>query len=126
MCIRDSLGKKDGGTRCIAICSTFYRLFLAILGEEIREWDTQVAGAGDTALKGKSSLVETALRHLKVEAYNELNYSIAIVLWDVRKYFDSLDVPTLIDRATKADFPREQLVLVMIIHRACRVIRSDG
>ena len=112
------LGKKGGGTRCIAVCASFYRLFLAILGEEIRQWDTEVAGAGDTALKGKSPLLETALRHLKVEAYNQLGYSSAIILWDVRKYFDSLKVPTLLERAVDSGFPQEQLVLSMIVHRA--------
>ena len=80
------LGKKDGGTRCIAICATYYRLFLTMLGEEVREWDTKVAMEGDTALQGKSPLVETALRHLKVEAYAELGYSIAIILWDCLLY----------------------------------------
>ena len=66
-----------------------------MLGDEVRQWDVEVAMDGDTALQGKSPLVETALRHLQVEAYAELDYSIAIILWDVRKYFDSFDVPTL-------------------------------
>ena len=30
------LGKKCGGTRCIAICSTFYRLLIAVIKDNVR------------------------------------------------------------------------------------------
>ena len=62
------LGKKDGGTRCIAVCTTFYRLFLAMLGEEVREWAAKVAMDGDTALHlaaefDQPGVIEALLKH---------------------------------------------------------------
>ena len=120
------LGKKDGGTRCIALCDSLYRILMAILGDEVREWADLVSMENDTAMKGKSPMVETAYRQLKVEMYTTLGYHVAVILWDIRKYFDSLDVPTLVNRAQDAKFPMEQLVLSMQAHRACRIIRMEG
>ena len=81
----------DGGTRFIAVCSSFYRLFLAMLGEEVRQWDTELAMKSETALLGKCPLVEAVRRHLKVEAFAQLDYCIAIILWHVRKYWHFRD-----------------------------------
>ena len=120
------LGKKDGGSRCIALIASVHRLLLVMMAEEIKGWDSDISSPYDTAVRGKSALVETAYRHTKAGALTQLGHSVAIVLWDVRKYFDSLDVPTLAHRAEAAGFPPEQLALAMQVHRSARVIRTEG
>ena len=44
------------------------------------------------------------------------------ILWDVEKYFDSLDVGTLIERAQHHAFPKEILELGLQAQRAPRII----
>ena len=61
------IGKKLGGTRCIAVCSTFWRLLAAIAKHDVRNWDERVGLAGDSALPGRSPHEETAWRYLQKE-----------------------------------------------------------
>ena len=63
------LGKKLGGTRCIALCATYYRLLFALLKAAVREWDVAVGLEGDSALPGKSVLLESALLQVEVEQH---------------------------------------------------------
>ncbi len=117
------LGKKLGGSRCIAICTTFYRLLMAVMKQEVRELDVGVGMAGDSALPGRSPLDETAWRHLLMEQACLRGKFVGQMLWDIAKFFDSLPVPLLISRAEALDFPSDQLVLGMQAHRAPRVLR---
>ena len=120
------LDKKLGGSRCIAICTTFYRLLMAVMKQEVREWDVGVGMAGDSALPGRSPLDETAWRHLLMEQACLRGKFVGQMLWDIAKFFDSLGIPQLISRAEELDFPSDQLVLGMQAHRAPRVLRVDG
>ena len=36
------LGKKTGGARTIAVCTTIYRLIVSLVKSEVREWDSMV------------------------------------------------------------------------------------
>ena len=120
------LGKKLGGTRCIAICATFYRLLMAIMKADIRDWDSRVGLDGDSALPGRSPHDETAWRQLLMELACLQGKSVGQMLWDVAKFFDSLDVPILIERAEGLGFPLDQLTLAMQMHRAPRALRAAG
>ena len=77
-------------------------------------------------MAGKSPLTQTALRHMKNEVRSINGELTAVVLWDVKKFFDNLKVPTLVDRAVEAHFPLEQLALAMQQRRAPRIIRTEG
>ncbi len=120
------LGKKSGGTRTIAIISTFARLLMAALKGDVRSWDTRVADEHDTALRGRRPADETARRHLWVEAANILGKHAVLVLWDMKAFFDSLDASKLVEAAKLADFPTDQLALGLILHRAPRVLKVQG
>ena len=120
------LGKKLGGTRCIAVCCTFYRLLMAMIKEDVREWDGEVGFEGDSSLLGRSSIDEVAWRHLRMETAVLLGKAVGMLLWDVAKSFDSLDVPLLIERAEELNFPLDQLTLGLQVHRAPRALRAEG
>ena len=90
------LSKKLGGTRCIAICSTFYRLMTAVIKPGVREWDIQVGLEGDSALPGRSPHEETAWRHLQMEQAVLRGKVVVQILWGVAKHFDSINIPLLI------------------------------
>ena len=120
------LAKKLGGTRGIAICTTFYRVLIAMMKDEVRSWDVEVGTEGDSAMPGKSPLDETAWRHLWMEQATLRGKYVVQLLWDVAKFFDSVDIPALIRRAEHLDFPIDGLVLAMQMHRAPRVLRING
>ena len=124
--IMATLGKKDGGSRCIAISASFYRLLLSSLRPLIRRWDRSVGSPTDSALVGRSPLVATALRSLILEDAARRSLTSILVLWDVSKFFDSMDFPQLIPTALSLGFPGRILAMGALAHRAPRVLKLLG
>ena len=120
------IGKKLGGTRGVAVCASFYRLLMALLKSDVRDWDASVGLEGDSALPGHSPLDEAVWRQLLMEQATLRGKFVVQLLWDVSKFFDSLDVPLLVERVVELQFPLDQLVLAMQAHRAPRVLRALG
>jgi len=120
------LAKKLGGTRAIALSTTFIRLLLATGKGPVREWDKRVAMPGDTGRPGVSLELETSRRHLQVEVARALGMQVALLLWDVEKFYDTSKVHHTIAAAQELGFPSEQLCLASISHRAPRVMKCDG
>ena len=58
------LGKKQGGSRTIAIMASFYRALMKFFCPRIREWDLKESHFWDSALAGNSSLRAAVLRAL--------------------------------------------------------------
>ena len=50
------LGKKNGGSRTIAILHITYRLTMRLVSAHLSQWDVNFAGKWDSALKGNSAL----------------------------------------------------------------------
>ena len=121
-----ALPKKDGSTRLIALMSTIYRMTIATAGAEIRKWDVRVAVAGDTAVAGRSPLRGAVGRALRLEVAKWRGRCAMLLLWDVQKFYDSIDPATLASRAMKARFPARPLGFGMMVHRGPRVLRSRG
>ena len=89
------LGKKTGGSRVIAIMSSFYRALMKANGSNIREWDVAHGHIYDSALAGCSSLQAAVLRALKIENGNAMRLHCALLAWDMEKFYDSIDFATL-------------------------------
>ena len=49
---------------------------------------------------------------------------VAKILWDMEKFYDSLDICKLIDRANYLGYPSKLIAMGMIMHMAPRVIRA--
>ena len=78
---------------------------MAIIKPVVRTWDLKIAGTTDSALAGRQPLLETVMRAADLEsAYLHKEYAVAIY-WDAAKFFDSLDLPTLIDLNTGLTSP---------------------
>ena len=117
------LGKKCGGTRPIAIATTFYRIVMAMQKNIVREWDKKVGSRYDSAMQGSSPKIAAAIRALEMEQKTIRGEYVIQIMWDVAKYFDSLDIKTLIERAVRYEFPLEPLVMGLQVHRAPRVLK---
>ena len=120
------LGKKAGGARCVSVCASLYRLLMAIIKTEVRKWDAEIASETDSAVAGKMPQTETAKRALFTEVKAKNGDTVFVVLWDVKKYFDSVQIPALIERASALNFPAVPLTLGLQMHRAPRLIRGTG
>ena len=71
--------------------------------------------ATNSALRGKKPQVEIAKRVALIAFKSKLWYYIVMGLWDVAKFFDSLNIPMLLARALRHDFPAIQLTLEMMV-----------
>ena len=77
----------------------------------------------DSALAGNSSLRAAVMRALKVENAAARDAHIGHLLWDQRKFYDSVRLPTLCEELLKREYPRELLVLGYLAHAAPRILK---
>ena len=117
------LGKKNGGSRTIAILHTTYRLTTRLVSAHISQWDVQFAGKCDSALKGNSALRAHVARAAGIElAHSEGQYVIHF-LWDMRKFYDSIKTHLLIPQLVAWSYPLEILVLGSLTHKSLRCLQ---
>ena len=103
--IMASIPKKDGGSRTVAIASTIYRLMMELDNDEVAAFEAANAYEYDSATAGASAVAAAEDRALAAElARVEGNHSLS-TLWDLKKFFDSIDIPTLIQLAGDFGFP---------------------
>ena len=65
---RKGIGKKGGGTRATALCTSRTRLIMASFKPALRDWDVRTALANDTAVAGRNLLIHTMRRQVVMEA----------------------------------------------------------
>ncbi len=116
------LGKKNGGSRTIAILATFYRMLMRLLSDNISEWDTEEAGPWDTALHGPFALRAHVLRAMEVELADHEDLFIGHFLWDMRKFYDSIRVAKLVPRLKALGHPVHIMIIGLIAHKAPRIL----
>ncbi len=84
------LGEKSGGSRTIAILSSFYRLALRLTGHVVDQWDVTTAGPWDSAVRGSAPLRAYLGRALGIELAESEGKCILHFLLDIRKSYDSV------------------------------------
>ena len=119
------LGKPNGDSRTITKTPMLYRMVMRA-NDEIRQWELENKEPFDTATIGSSALIAALLRNLKAEiAANLGKFSIA-VFNDFEKFFDSLDIKTLLEEALETEFPTTLLSFLLQQHLAPRIIQANG
>ena len=121
-----ALGKQCGGARCIAVAATYYRLLMAIIRPIVREWDRNIGSEYDSALVGRSPIYATAQRAMIMEQASLRGLCTILILWDLRQFFDSIDLSRLIPQCVRLGFPEEALLLGLQAHRAPRILKMLG
>jgi len=119
------IGKKTGGTRTVATASSIYRVILAVIAGDVREWDQKVAMIGGTAKRGANAALETIDKHASLELAAADGTTTCVIFWDGEKFFDRLGVATTIRSCEEKEFPKAALTLGMQVHRAPRIL-LDG
>ena len=104
------LGKKNGGSRTIAIMASYYRALMKFFCPTIRAWDIAKEHHWDSALAGSSSLRAAVLRALKVGDACSRGASVGHELWDIANFYDSVELPLLCEELARREFPNPLLV----------------
>ena len=77
----------------------------------------------DSALAGSSSLRAAVLRALKVENGSMRGAWVGHLLWDLAKFYDSVQLNILGEDLIKRDYPPEFMVLGFFVHAAPRILK---
>ena len=117
---------KKGGDRGIGILPWLTRLWARIRSDGLSDWIDQTADPWDDAVKGSSALRHALRRAFLDESADALQVHTASALWDVKEFFDSLDLLKIIRAAEEYDFPPTEMVLLFIEHMAPRLLRVRG
>ena len=117
------LGKKNGGSRTIAILHTTYRLTMRLVSAHISQWDVNFAGKWDSALNGNSALGAHVARAMGIELAHSEGQFVIHFLWDMRKFYDSIKAHLLIPQLVARGYPLEILVLGTLTHKSPRCLQ---
>ena len=99
------MGKPMGGIRPIALMPMVYRLWTKCRKSDIQAWDSKHRGHWDAAVAGSSALRAAVLTIFRdeLESYDE--QTILRILWDMEKFYDTIDIVKLIKRAKQMGYP---------------------
>ena len=84
------LAKSDANERPIAVAPLLCRLWCGARGYEADEGALAVRVFWDTAVRGSSALRAGIQRKLMNETNQWLQYRVAMVCWDLEKFYDSI------------------------------------
>jgi len=99
------LGKPGGGERPIALMPMLYRVWMRLRKNLVTGWDDKKHEFWDTAVKGSSPLQATYRRLCMDEMAVLQKSSVASCLWDMAKFYDSIDWRVLAVQAPKHGYP---------------------
>jgi hypothetical protein len=119
------LCKPNGDCRTITKTPMLYRMALRA-DKSVSNWEKQNNQKYDKAGVGSSALLAALARNVSAEVAYWLNEDSASVFNDFHKFFDTIDVSTLLKEAALTEFPRDQLSYAMMQHMAPRVLQVDG
>ena len=77
-----SIPKKMGGSRCIAITATLYRILTAIDDKRLKDFEKAEAFANDSAKAGADANTAATKRALDAEVLAILGHPFCTILWD--------------------------------------------
>ena len=119
------MGKKNGGSRTIAILHPTYRLTLRLVSAHISQWDVKFAGSWNSALKGSSALRAHAARAAGIELAHTEGQNVIHFLWDMRKFYDSISAHLLIPQLVARGVTRSRFLLLgMLTDKSPRCLPS--
>ena len=116
---------KPKGVRTVSKTPVLYRMW-ARSEDNIPKWEKHNAGSFDSAVKGWSATRAATLRSLIAEVAQALGIHAGCALNDFHKFFDSIEVEKLLEKALECDFPLPELLILMYQHLAPRVIQLQG
>ena len=119
-------GWKEAGERPITLMTMLYRIWSHIRKTCAQEWCDARAGAWDDAVRRGSPLRCVLRRIIDDEAATALGDATAGIYWDVEKFYDSISLVLLFQRAADLGFPEVLLAMSAMAYTGTRVITADS
>jgi hypothetical protein len=116
---------KEVGSRTVCKSPMLDRISCRI-DKSVAEWELQYTGDFDTCGKGKSALLAALVRNVRAETAVVHDKLAACLFNDFEKFFDSIDIDTVMSKAMKMEFPFATLIYILAKHTAPRVIQVSG
>ena len=120
------IAKADGGCRPIALLMMLYRWFLRIHRVHTRRWTADKAAFWDHAIASSSALRSATLTALRVEMAELAGFDWAVVLWDLTKFYDTVDLAALSRAVVSRAYPSRIAYLCLTMYQAPRVLFAHG
>ena len=121
--------KDEDADRAIGLLAWVVRFWGRLRTSDRAGWTKERSGPWDTALAGSSALRVAMLRLFRDEqaAHSSLpDQQSAILLWDVKGFYDSLRWDLVLEHALDLEFPPCYLALELQIRMAARFLREAG
>ena len=124
--IMNLLGKKTGGHRCICTMASLYRLSCKLDAEQESEWNCDLAHERDSAQRGRGALQAAEERLIEQELLRARGKAVVMILWDLAKFSDSLDIKWLYQQLKKQGYPAWKTAITLMVHSAPRRMKVAG
>ena len=92
----------------------------------LREWGEDNVDEFDYATRGRSALTSASLRAWSNEVASISGQESISVLWDLDKFYDSIDPQDVMTTAVDAAYPPSHLVMALSMHMAPRCLLLNG
>ena len=127
--LNSCLGKPGGGIRTISKLPMTNRLYNKV-STNVNNWEKDLlnnaCGSYETAKKGHSALDAALYRNIVAEIAHWLGQFVACALNDYHKFFDTINISSLIIESIYSEYPPVDLALALQQHLAPRVIQVAG
>ena len=107
------------------MCQRLFRAWSRSRRQVVQQWETDHVVIYDKARAGSSAFKAAAARALQLEIAQAVGKCAAALLWDVHKYFDSVNIAELSSRAQKASYPVLDLAMGLQMHVSPRVLQHQ-
>ena len=118
--------KLTSGSRAIAKTPIFYRIWCILRSPAIKQWARDTCPDWDYAAAGRNALTAAATHQWVNELAHASQQIAASTLWDIMKYFDSIDWDDVNRVAVQLDYPQKDLKLALAMHAAPRILHMAG
>ena len=118
--------KPGGGERGVAKTALSYRVWCRWRRPVIKQWEDGITAEWDCCRSGSSAEFAASRRLLEAELAKCSGQEVGMNLWDVEKFFDSVDFSLLVARALRWGYPASELAVACQVHLAPRALQVMG
>ena len=90
----------------------------------MREWEADNKGPWDAAVRGSSALRAAILTAFADEMGTYSGLEVAKVLWDLEKFYDTINITKLVRKCGECRYPIKLTALGLIMHTAPRMLKA--
>ena len=118
--------KPQGGQRPIAKTPMLYRIWSIIRATIVKHWAEDTVDDFDYAVAKRSALYSGAVRSWASEVAHFAGMHAGALLWDLDKFFDSIDPAQVLKQGLAFQYPPLDLALAIAMHVAPRCMVLNG